>query len=147
MEKLKSVKRNITFLIGKITNDSYSATIKKLTVLQQIGFIQLVPARLVGGRWHLKVAIDHTFSAFERKANIARSEPLEFIVRLLGERQVGVALQKAEFGNEDLVLIFEKNAFADKKQLLHGLNFTEKKAKIEKKNENWFVEKTTLVEI
>lgn len=142
METVKIGKRVITVLTGK-TYDSYSTTIKKLTVLQQEGFVQLVPARLAGGMWHLAVALEHTFDAFERKRNIAKAPALEFLVRLLGEGQVGVAIEKAAFGDEDLALVFEKRMT----KKIKSLNFEEKTINLEKQDQNALAERTALIGI
>lgn len=119
-------KRRFAAATGRITNDTYSATIKKLALLQEKGFVQLAPARLVAGKMHLETALEHAFSAIDSGQAFTKRPELEFLVWLLGEKQLYRAMEKARFGQgEGLVLVAEaknrKYADAAKK----ALGFTE----------------------
>ena len=106
MISLKAEKMRFFLLTGKITTDSYSATIKKLTLAQEAGFAQIAPARRIAGKRHLQAALEHSASAFESKSNFAKTISLEFLIRLFGEKQLGKVLAAAEFRDgEEIVLV------------------------------------------
>ena len=99
-------KHEISILKGRITTDSYEETIKKLSIVPQKQFTQLAPLRVVAGENHILFALEHTFSAFENKTAFAKKPELEFIIRLLAEKQLNKALEKAKFKKgENLLLV------------------------------------------
>lgn len=99
-------KRSFAALAGKITNDSYSTTIKKLTLLNTKRFVQLVPARLCAGYDHVFFALEHAFSAIDSGTAFSRRPELEFLLHFFGEKQLERALGKARFEKgEELVLV------------------------------------------
>ncbi|VVB99314.1 Uncharacterised protein [uncultured archaeon] len=121
-------KREFAIAIGKFSTDSYSTTIKKLALLPPHGFVQAVPARLCAGPRHIESALCGTFSAFENKTNFSRKPELEFLVRLLGEKQLNRAITTSEFQNgQEVVLVFEVmgNKSDASKKIFMALGFEE----------------------
>ncbi len=111
MISLKAGNKRFLLIIGRITTDSYSATIKKLAMAQRRGFAQIVPARLIAGKKHLAAALEAATSAMRFKSNFAKTLNLEFLIRLFGEKQLGRAIEKAGFKDrEPIVLIAEGGA-------------------------------------
>ncbi len=124
-------------LTGKITNDSYSTTIKKLALLNPAqktgneGFVQVVPARLCAGYNHVFFALEHALSALDAGTAFSRKPELEFLIHFFGEKQLGRAIEKARFSDgEDLVLIV--NAGKSASDAAKELGFAEKKIQIGK---------------
>ena len=123
---------HFALLIGKITTDSCSATIKKLALAQQHRFVQIIPARVVAGVRHLEAALEHATSALKNKTSFSKNLELEFLVRLFGEKQLEKALQNAKFEEgEELVLVAaEKSKTKSKKEIakiINNLKFKETK--------------------
>lgn len=128
MIPIKSGKRRYSLLIGRIT-EFYSATIKKLALIQKRGFAQIAPASKIAGVRHICAALEHAISAGENGSAFTKNLELEFLVRLFGEKQLNAALSKAEFGDEDVALLIESGAGAKatKKivEIKKALNFEE----------------------
>jgi len=117
MQRAQIIGKSFAFVSGQILTENYDATIKKLAFLGKKRFIQIVPARAVAGRKHLETALEHALSSFPSKTNFAKRPELEFIVRLLAEKQLEKALKKAEFADEPLVLVLELKGAAKAKNL------------------------------
>ncbi|MCR4368652.1 MAG: KEOPS complex subunit Cgi121 [archaeon] len=100
-------KNTYTASAGRISTDSYGVTIKKLALAgkEKGSFAQLVPHRLVAGPNHLFAALEQAMDAIEKGSEFTKSPELEFIVRLVAEKQLDKALKAAEFGKEELVLV------------------------------------------
>ena len=112
-----------------ISNDSYDATIKNLTIASENSFAQLVPLRIVAGFNHVFTALEHALSAFELGSAFARKPELEFIIRLCAEKQLNRALEIAEFGKEPLLLVAKSGEI---KKIARGIGFVGKKFEIGK---------------
>lgn len=121
-------KRNFAVFIGKVSNDSYSATIKKLALAQQKHFVQIVPARLCAGFKHAEAALEHAFSALDSGAAFSKKPELEFLIRFFGEKQLHKALEKARFGpGEALVFVVEATNKKDVDRAKNAIGFVEDK--------------------
>ncbi|MEM4256749.1 MAG: hypothetical protein QXD98_00115 [Candidatus Diapherotrites archaeon] len=124
MHLLKIKKKEFCLIACKTTTDSYDTTIKKLTLMQKKGFIQLIPQKFLKSKWHALIALDHVFSLNQK---IAKSKSLEFLVRVLGTNQLSKALEKVEkefFLAKDFVLVFDSKKF-ELKKILSNLNLEE----------------------
>ncbi|MFH1390877.1 MAG: KEOPS complex subunit Cgi121 [Candidatus Diapherotrites archaeon] len=119
-------KHGFSLLKGEITTDSYKESIKKLTIGFDV-FTQIIPSRLVAGENHIWFALEQSLNAFEQKTAFTKKPELEFIVRLVADKQLNKALEKAEFKkNEPLILVIGS---ADEKainKIKETLNFKEK---------------------
>ncbi len=126
---LKPGKMDFAAFTGKITTDSYSATIKKLAIASQKAgcFAQLAPCRVVAGKRHLNAALEHTFSAIGSGQNFAKKPELEFLIRLLGEKQLDKVFEKARFGNEPLLLVVEKKKPSKAREIMKEIGFVKQK--------------------
>ena len=120
MQRAQITGKSFAFASGQILTENYGATIKKLAFPGENRFVQLVPARVVAGQKHLETALEHALSSFKNGTNFARKPELEFIVRLLAEKQLEKALKKAEFADEPLVLVLELKGAAKAKNLKAG---------------------------
>lgn len=128
-------KLEFSILKGRISKNSYEESIKKLSLASQNGFVQLVPSRLIAGQNHLLNVIENTFSSFKNKSNFSKKPELELIIRLTGIKQLNKALEKAEFGKEDLVLIINSKNKKKIDSIKKELGFVEKDFKLgENKN-------------
>ena len=127
MIPIKAGKRRFALLIGKISTESYSTTIKKLTLVQEHVFAQIVPARLIAGKRHAEAALEHAVLALENNHAFTKSLSLEFLVRLFGEKQLGKALESAKFGKESVVLVIGAKSRKQIEGIAGMLNFRETK--------------------
>ncbi len=133
MQLIQIGKKQFATTTGRITTDSYNATIKKLTFASSKGFVQIVPLKLASGTKHLKYALVKSLESFKNDSAVTKKPELEFILHFTAENQLNKALNKAKFSNESLVLICEKNIFNEIKK---ELNFEEQKIEFGKnKNE------------
>jgi len=120
-------KGNFTIIKGRITNKSYSTTIKKLTLVGENYFVQVIPAKLVAGTNHLFFALEQTFDSFEKKTSFTKKPIFEFLVRVFAKKQVNKAIENAEFSNnEKLILIIESTSKTEVEKIKKELNFEEK---------------------
>jgi len=120
-------KCDFSLLKGQITKDSCKETIKKLMIASDKQFTQIIPACLVAGKNHIFSALEQSLSAFEQKTNFTKKPELEFIVRLLANKQLNKALEKAEFRQgEILVLVIGSSDKKTIEKVKTGLNFVEK---------------------
>ena len=83
-------------------------------------------------------AIENTFSSFQSKSNFSKKPELELIIRLTGIKQLNKALQKAEFGKENLVLIIDSKNKRKIDSIKKELGFTEQKFELGK-NKSYLV--------
>lgn len=120
-------KRDFLLFTGQISNDSYSATIKKLTLIQREFFIQLLPLALVAGKLHVEAALEQGFSSIENRTSFSNSPSLEFLLRFFAQRQISRALEKSVFAKEPLLLVCEKKSAAKIRKAMRELDFQEKK--------------------
>ena len=118
-------KHGFSLLKGEITTDSYKESIKKLTLGFGV-FTQLIPSRLVAGENHIWFSLEQSLDAFEQKTAFTKKPELEFIIRLVAQKQLNKALENAEFKQEPLVLVIgsENKKIIDK--IKETLNFEEK---------------------
>ncbi|HLC79080.1 MAG TPA: KEOPS complex subunit Cgi121 [archaeon] len=113
---------------GKINNDSYSATIKKLTVAQRGNFVQIVPQRFCAGKNHFLIALEHATSALQSNQAITKNLLLEFLVHFFGKRQLDQVFEDAKFEQgEDLIAITDAKE-KEHKKILQNLGFEENKS-------------------
>ncbi len=141
--------REFAALAGRITNDSYSATIKKLALLNaqhdtpnrakspaghgkaagspdEGDFAQIVPARLCAGYNHVFFALEHAMSAVDSGTAFSRRPELEFLINFFGEKQLHKAFEKAKFGQgEGLVLVVGAKNKKDTGRAKRALGFVE----------------------
>ena len=136
MRSRKIGNRDFTIITGEINNHSYSATIKKLSMLPRNGFAQIVPLRLVAGEMHLSVALEHALSAFETKTSFTKKPELEFLVHLTGQKQLGRAIKKSEFAREPLALVIQISDGKTIEKTKKDLGFEEKKFAIHETGKN-----------
>jgi tRNA threonylcarbamoyladenosine modification (KEOPS) complex Cgi121 subunit len=134
--KISIGKKFFTVFSGKISNDSYNATIKKLALLGKNNLCQIIPAKIVAGKFHLKTALARTIAAIDSGVAFSQNPNIEFIVRVLGERQISKAIDKSVFGNEDLLLVIEENNKNKINEIIKLLDFEEKKQILEKLGNN-----------
>jgi len=66
---------------------------------------QVVDPGVTGGPTHIKHSVIEVLKAFEQGRNIARTKELEFLLRLVGERQVSKAVSKACVKNKEAVFV------------------------------------------
>ena len=125
MIPLKFGKTAFALLTGKISIDSYSTTIKKLTLAQQKGFVQIVPARLVAGKRHIAAALEHALFALGNGTAFSKNLELEFLIRLLGEKQLNTVLKNVQFGNEEVAIVARMNGGKKPSGLMEEFNFKE----------------------
>ena len=111
---------------GRITNDSYEESIKKLTLPSKDIFVQILPSRIIAGETHLFIALETALSSFENSSNFTKIPALELIVRILGKKQLNDALETAKFGKENLVLIIGSRKKKEIEKIKKELNFKEK---------------------
>lgn len=144
---LKKVgKRHFAILFGKITNDSCSATIKKLALLNtefaswsrgqknagpgrqpaNRGFVQIVPTRLCAGEMHVLAALEHAISAIDKGTAFSHKPELEFLIRFFGNKQLTQCLEAAKFREgEELVLVVEASGGKNAVGVSRKLGFVE----------------------
>lgn len=109
---------------GRITNDSYEESIKKLTFLPKV-FVQFLPARIIAGENHIFIALETALSSFETNSNFTKNPALELIVRVLGKKQLKEALEIAKFEEEDMLLIIGSREKNEIEKIKKELNFKE----------------------
>jgi len=134
--KISIGKRFFAVFAGKISNDSYNATIKKLALLGKNRLCQIIPAKIVAGKFHLKTALAKTIEAIDSGDAFSQNPNIEFLVRIFGERQISKAIEKSVFGNEDLLLVIEENSKTKINKVMKSLGFEEKKVVLEKLGNN-----------
>ena len=123
----KIEKDKFSILKGRITNKSYNTTIKKLTLVGENYFVQIIPAKLVAGTNHLFFALEQTFSSFENETAFTKKPIFEFLVRVLAKKQLNKAIKDVEFSNdENLVLIIKSTSKKEIEKIKNELNFEEK---------------------
>ncbi len=125
MHLLKTGKRIFCLLACKSPNDSSTAFIKKLALLQKKGFVQLVPENFLRSKWHAIVALDNTFAG---DFKIAKNKSLEFLARVLGTRQLEKAFFEVEKNfkaGSGFVLVFDQKKFSSEK-ILSELSLVQK---------------------
>ncbi|MEM3411729.1 MAG: KEOPS complex subunit Cgi121 [archaeon] len=71
--------------------------------------VLLVDNAQVGGEKHILQAFLHAKKAFKEKNNFAKKFPLEFLVRLCGERQINKAIEKSSKENKKIFICWGKN--------------------------------------
>lgn len=82
------MRMKILGLKGKI--EDIDAAIEKIKKYDCV--IQLMDARAIGGKRHVKHAVIHALNAMKRNENIANDLGIEICVRTAGERQISKAL-------------------------------------------------------
>ena len=123
----KIEKDKFSILKGRITNKSYNTTIKKLTLVGENYFVQIIPAKLVAGTNHLFFALEQTFSSFENETSFTKKPIFEFLVRVFAKKQLNKAIKTAEFSNnENLVLIINSTSKKEIEKIKKELTFEEK---------------------
>jgi tRNA threonylcarbamoyladenosine modification (KEOPS) complex Cgi121 subunit len=70
---------------------------------------QIVDAKRFYGKKHVIHSILQCLKAFRGNDNIARTEELEFLVRLVGERQIKIALKKCMPRKKAVFISWSKN--------------------------------------
>ena len=132
----KIEKDKFSILKGKITNKSYNTTIKKLTLVGENYFVQIIPAKLVAGTNHLFFALEQTFDSFENETSFTKKPVFEFLVRVFAKKQLNKAIKIAEFSDgENLVLIIKSTSKEEIEKIKKELNFEEKKFEFGKNKE------------
>ncbi|HIH09816.1 MAG TPA: hypothetical protein HA254_04045 [Candidatus Diapherotrites archaeon] len=121
-------KLTFEILTGRITTDSYSTTIKKLTFLQESSLVQLASCRAIAGMRHVEAGIEHFLSALETGNVFTRQPSLELLIWLFGRKQIPKALEMANFRQgEPLLLIVALGKGSSKarqvEKILKKLNF------------------------
>ncbi|MBS3059892.1 MAG: hypothetical protein J4432_00075 [DPANN group archaeon] len=71
---------------------------------------QVANATLVFGEKHAQHAIIETRRAFAEKRNISKTEEMEFLLRLMGVRQINKALEAALPNHEAVFISWSENA-------------------------------------
>ncbi|MCR4335439.1 MAG: KEOPS complex subunit Cgi121, partial [archaeon] len=128
-------KHDYSLLKGEISTDSYKETIKKLTLGFGV-FTQVIPSKWVAGEDHIWFALEQSLDAFEQKIAFTKKPELEFIVRLLAQKQLSKALEGAEFGKgtefgkEPLVLVIGSSDKKIVSEIKEKLAFEEKEIKL-----------------
>lgn len=90
---------------------------------------QVIPAKLFFGEKHVQHALLETKKAFSSKTNICKKEGLEFLVRLVGERQIKEALKKTAPKKTSVFVCWSENCSAIFRKFKKEFKFTEFKPK------------------
>ena len=90
---------------------------------------QVIAERLFFGKKHIEHALLETKRAFKQKTNICKKEELEFLVRLVGERQIKTTLKKVKPTKKSIFICWSKNCSSIFKKFKKEFNFTEFKPK------------------
>ena len=72
---------------------------------------QLVGIKCFQGKKHVIHSISQTLKAFRNKDNIAKTEELELLVRLSGQKQIKNALEKCRPGKKSVFISWTKDSF------------------------------------
>jgi tRNA threonylcarbamoyladenosine modification (KEOPS) complex Cgi121 subunit len=73
---------------------------------------QIVNCKCFHGQKHVIHSVHQTLKAFRNKENISKTEEIEFLVRLSGEGQIKVALERCRPGKKSVFVSWGKNSAA-----------------------------------
>lgn len=93
MVQRKIGNRYLFIKTGFANIDNVDAILKKLSVLQKEGIFQLFSIKPVVSLEQVVSAAEQATDSFERQANFSKNLSLEFLLRLIGTRQITKALE------------------------------------------------------
>ncbi|MBI4214603.1 hypothetical protein HY546_01280 [archaeon] len=87
---------------------------------------QVVSSRIVAGERHVIHCVNQTFKAFDAGENIASKQEIDFVLRLVGERQIRKALEQAKPKKDCVFVCWNNGAGKAWKDFCGSFSFLEK---------------------